>query len=92
MFLFKFAFWLLTLPFRLVFWAIGLTLWVLTLPLRVVFGILGLIGFGRILQLGLIAGVGYFFYRLVNEAPGGIGGDVASRPTSASELKAVPST
>ena len=92
MFLFKFAFWLLALPFRLLFWVIGLTLWVLTLPLRIVFGILGLIGLGRIAQLGIIAGIGYFFYKLVSEPPSGMGGEIASQPTPAHELNAVPST
>jgi hypothetical protein len=65
--MFKLAFWLLTLPFRLVFGIIGLALWVLTLPVRMLFGILALIGFGNLLQLGVVAGIGYFFYRLVSE-------------------------
>src|SRR5688500_7436638 len=37
MILFKVLFWLLALPFRLVFWVVGLALWLLTLPLRLVF-------------------------------------------------------
>lgn len=78
MFLFRILFWLIALPFRLVFWALGLALWVLTLPLRILFGFLGLIGIGRLLQLGVIAALGYFFYRLVNESPSE--GDGASPP------------
>ncbi len=69
MFLFRLLFWLIALPFRLVFWVLGVALWVLTLPLRLVFGFLRFIGFGRLLQLGVIAAIGYFFYRLVNEPP-----------------------
>jgi hypothetical protein len=86
--------WLVTLPIRLAFWLIGLVLWVLTLPLRLTFGILGLIGFGRILQLGALAAIGYFFYRLVSDT----GDDamdtvrIASEPTSSAELRSTPST
>ena len=90
MFLFKALFWLLTLPIRLVFWVIGLGLWVLFLPVRIVFGILGLIGFGRLLQLGIIVGLGYFLYRLVNETP-----EVEApgiEPPTEAELESVPST
>ena len=64
MILFRVLFWLLALPFRLVFWVVGLALWLLTLPLRLVFGFLGLIGFGRLLQLAVIGGVGYFLHGL----------------------------
>ena len=92
MFLFRFLFWLIALPFRLLFWTLGLVLWVLTLPLRIVFGILGFIGLGRILQLGIVAGVGYFFYRLVSDQLGDSTTTVASEPTSAAELRSVPST
>jgi hypothetical protein len=63
--------WLLMLPVRLVLFVVGLALWVLVLPLRLVFAVLGLFGPGRLLQLGIIASLGYFFYRLVNDpAPG----------------------
>ena len=89
MFLFKLLFWLLALPFRLLFWVLGMALWVLTLPLRIVFGILGFIGIGRLVQLGIVAGVGYFFYRLVNEHDDS---DVLSPPVSEQTLNAVPST
>ena len=94
MFLVKFLLWLLLLPFRLLLFVLGAALWVLTLPLRIVFGILGLIGFRRILQLGIIGAIGYFFYRLVNQS-----GDepfdtarVSAQPTSAAELRSAPST
>jgi hypothetical protein len=65
MWLFRLPFFLLSLPVRLLFWVLGLVLWVVTLPLRLVFGMLGLIGFGRILQLGVVAGIGYLLYKLV---------------------------
>ena len=68
---FRILWWLVTLPFRLVLWVVGLALWVVTLPVRIVFGALGFVGLGRLLQLGVIAGLGYFFYRLVNEPPPG---------------------
>jgi hypothetical protein len=90
MVLFKLAFWLLALPFRIVFWAVGLALWLMTLPVRLVFGLLGLVGFGRLLQLAIVAGVGYFFYRLVNEPPDEMG--PATSAPSTSELERVPST
>ena len=67
MILFRSLWWLLTLPIRLVLWVAGLALWVLFLPLRLLFGVLGLFGLGRLLQLGVIVTLGYFFYRLVNE-------------------------
>jgi hypothetical protein len=67
MILFRSLWWLLTLPIRLVLWVAGLALWVLFLPLRLLFGVLGLFGLGRLLQLGIIVTLGYFFYRLVNE-------------------------
>jgi hypothetical protein len=71
MFLFRVLWWLLLLPFRLVLFVVGLALWVLVLPLRLVFCVLGLFGLGRLLQLGIIVSLGYFFYRLVNDpAPG----------------------
>jgi hypothetical protein len=89
MILFRVLFWLLALPFRLVFWVVGLALWLLTLPLRLVFGFLGLIGFGRLFQLAVIGGVGYFFYRLVNAPPSS--DDVDAGPT-AEELEKVPTT
>ena len=94
MFLVKLLFWLLTLPFRLILFVVGLALWVLTLPLRIVFGVLGLIGFWRILQIGIIAAVGYFFYRLVSGSEDDAFDTtrVASEPTSAAELTSVPST
>jgi hypothetical protein len=82
MFLFKLLFWLIALPFRLVFFVVGLALWVLTLPLRIVFSILGLFGIGRILQLGVIA----------NDHPADSFNTVASQPTTTSELKSAPST
>ena len=69
MFLFRALWWLVSLPFRLVLFLLGLALWVLTLPLRIVFGVLGMIGFSRLLQVGVVAVIGYFLYRLVNEAP-----------------------
>jgi hypothetical protein len=59
--------WLIALPVRLVLWVVGLALWVLFLPLRLALGLLGLIGGGRLLQAGIIAGIGYFFYRLIND-------------------------
>ena len=67
MMLFRSLWWLLTLPIRLVLWVVGLALWILFLPPRLLVGVLGLFGLGRLLQLGIIAGLGYFFYRLVNE-------------------------
>jgi hypothetical protein len=67
MMLIRSLWWLLTLPLRLVLWVVGLALWILFLPLRLLFGFLGLLGLGRLLQLGIIAGLGYFFYRLVND-------------------------
>ena len=91
MFLIKFLFWLITLPIRLVFWVVGLALWVITLPLRILFAILGLIGFGRLLQLGVVAGVGYFFYRLVNEPAAASDADLPAPPTEET-LRSVPST
>lgn len=91
MFLIKLLFWLLTLPFRLLFFILGLALWVLTLPLRITFGILGIIGLWRIMQLGLVAGIGYFFYRLINEATDSEA-SIATEPTSPTELRSYPST
>lgn len=73
MFLFRALWWLLLLPFRLVLFVVGLALWVLVLPLRLVFGVLGLFGLGRLLQLGIIVSLGYFFYRLVNDPATGDG-------------------
>jgi hypothetical protein len=67
MVLFKLLFWLLALPFRLLFWVVGWTLWLLFLPLRLVFALLGFIGVGRLLQLGALAAIGYYVYRLMNE-------------------------
>ena len=69
-------------------WAIWLVLWVVTLPIRLVFGILGLIGFGRLLQLGVVGAIGYFFYRLVNQAPPGALPPAPSETT----LRSTPST
>ena len=60
MFILGALWWLLTIPVRLVLWAIGLALWVLFLPLRLVLGLLGLIGGGKLLQAGVIAGLGYW--------------------------------
>jgi hypothetical protein len=57
--------WLVTLPFRLVLLALGIVLWVVLRPFRLFFGVLGLIGVGRLLQLGVIVGLGYLFRRLV---------------------------
>jgi hypothetical protein len=87
MFLIKLLFWLLTLPFRLLLFALGVVFWVLTLPLRIVFGMLGFVGFGRLLQVGVVAGLGYFFYKLVNPTSE----DLPPPPTEA-ELNRVPST
>ena len=87
-FLIKLIFWLITLPIRLALFAIGLGFWVLTLPLRIVFGILGLIGLGRILQLGIVGAVGYFFYKLVNPEPE----DLAAPAPAQADLNRVPST
>jgi hypothetical protein len=67
--------WLATFPFRLVLWVVGLILWTVVLPVRLVLGFLGLIGLGRLLQLGVIVGLGYFLYRLVSEPVGGREGD-----------------
>ena len=67
MFLLGALWWLFTIPIRLVLWVIGLALWALFLPLRLVLGLLGLIGGGRLLRAGVVAGIGYFFYRLINE-------------------------
>ena len=87
-FLLKVIFWLVTLPIRLALFALGLAVWVLTLPLRIVFGILGLIGFVRLIQLGVVGAVGYFFYKLVNPDPA----DLMPPPPSAADLNRVPST
>jgi hypothetical protein len=67
MILFRLLWWLLTLPFRLVLFVVGLALWLVVLPLRLLFGILGLFGLGRLTQLGIIVSLGYFLYRLVND-------------------------
>ena len=91
MFLIKFLFWLITLPIRIVLWVIGLALWVLTLPIRILFTILGLIGFGRLLQLGIVGGIGYFFYRLVTEPPPASNADLPQPPSEAT-LQSMPST
>jgi hypothetical protein len=88
MFLIKFLFWLVTLPIRLVLFALGLAFWIVTLPIRIVFGILGFIGFGRLLQLATVGAVGYFMYKLVNPDPE----DLAPPPPSAADLNSVPST
>jgi hypothetical protein len=66
MILFRTVWWLVSLPVRLLLWAVGLTLWLLLLPLRLVFGVVGFIGLGRLAQLGVLASIGYFAYRLVN--------------------------
>jgi hypothetical protein len=87
MFLLKFLFWLIMLPFRLVLWLVGLTLWIITLPLRIVFGILGFIGFGRLLQLGFLAAAGYYFYRLVSQSA-----DDSMPPVPEAVLNSTPST
>lgn len=78
MFLIRSLFWLVTLPIRLVLWVLGLALWLLTLPIRIPFKILSLIGFMRVVQLGILGALGYFFYRLVN--PGST--DMEPRPAS----------
>ena len=88
MFLIKLIFWLVTLPIRLALFALGLAFWIVTLPLRIVFGILGFIGFGRLLQLGTVGAVGYFFYRLVNPDPE----ELAPPAPTAADLNRVPST
>ena len=90
MFLFKALFWLVTLPIRLVLWVVGLGLWVIFLPLRIVFGVLGMIGFSRLFQLAAVAGIGYFFYRLVNETPVAEAPGIV--PPTRTELESVPST
>lgn len=89
MFLLKFVFWVITLPVRLVFFAIGTTLWVVTLPLRMVFSVLALIGFSRLFQLAVAGGVGYALYRLVNS---GGAERTLSAPQDAATLRNLPST
>ena len=94
-FLIKLVWWVVTLPIRLALFAIGLAFWVLTLPLRLVFGFLGLIGLTRLLQLGIVGAVGYFFYKLVNPDPEELLGptaSVSSNAPTAEELNKVPST
>lgn len=88
MFLIKGIFWLVTLPIRLVLFALGLAFWVLTLPLRVTFGILGMIGFMRLVQLAIVGALGYFCYKLVNPEPD----DLLPPAPTASDLNKVPST
>ncbi|HEU5315114.1 MAG TPA: hypothetical protein VFX49_03335 [Chloroflexota bacterium] len=88
MFLVKLVWFLVTLPFRLALFAMGLAFWVLTLPLRIVFGTLALIGLGRVAQLAIVGAVGYFFYKLVNPDPEDL---LPPAPTQA-ELNKVPST
>ena len=94
-FLIKLVWWVVTLPIRLALFAIGLVFWVLTLPLRLVFGFLGLLGLTRLLQLGIVGAVGYFFYKLVNPDPEELPGpkaSVSSSAPTAAELDKVPST
>ena len=69
MFLFRAVWWLLTLPFRVVGWTVGLLLWVALLPFQLVFGVLRLFGVGRLVPLALSAGALYFLYRLVSDPP-----------------------
>ncbi len=92
MFLFKLVFWLVTLPIRLALFAAGIGLWVLTLPLRIVFGILGIIGLGRIIQLGVVGAVGYFFYKLVNEEQSSASELLSTPSPTEEDLDRVPST
>ena len=93
MFLLKLVFLIVTLPLRLLLWAIGLALWVATLPIRIVFGIMGLIGFGKVVQLAIVGALGYYFYRLVNEAPAERQpGPEPGRAPSEAELERVPAT
>jgi hypothetical protein len=61
--------WLLTLPFRLALFLLGVVLWIVTLPLRIIFGVLVLIGLGRILQLIVFGSAAYAVYRLVSGPP-----------------------
>jgi hypothetical protein len=63
--LFRVLWWLVALPFRLVLLALGVVLWMVLRPFRLFFGVLSLLGAGRLLQLGLIVGLGYLFRRLV---------------------------
>jgi hypothetical protein len=91
MILFKALFWLIALPFRIVFWVVGLVLWVLTLPLRIVFGILGFLGFARLFQLAFLAAAGYYVYRLINQNSQG-GQNEMPPPASEAALKSYPST
>ena len=65
MILFRALWWLVALPFRLVLLVLRVLLWVVVSPIRLLFGVLGLIGVGRVLQLGVIVGLGYLFRRLV---------------------------
>ena len=51
--------------------------------------VVGLIGFGRLFQLALIGGAGYFFYRLVNQQASS---DEPDRGPTAEDLHRVPST
>lgn len=92
-FLIKLVWWLITLPIRLALFALGLALWVLTLPLRIFIGALGLIGLGRIVQLGIVGAVGYFFYKLVNPEPDEQLAAAATAPhaPTAAERNKVPS-
>lgn len=59
--------WIVSLPFRLIVWMVGLALWVVALPFRIVWSILSFFGIGRLLTFATLGIAGYALYRLVND-------------------------
>lgn len=86
--------WIVSLPFRLVVWTVGLALWVVALPFRIVWSILSFFGIGRLLTFATLGIAGYALYRLVNDEdePAPVAPPLDRTPVAPAQAASAPHT
>ena len=84
--------WIVSLPFRLIVWMVGLALWIVALPFRIVWSILSFFGIGRLLTFATLGIAGYALYRLVNDEdePAPVAPPLDRTPKSPAQTPSVP--
>ncbi len=92
MFVFNGLLWIVSLPFRVVIWTVGLALWVVALPFRIVWSVLSFFGIGRLLTFATLGVAGYALYRLVNDEdePAPVAPPLDRTPVAAPQTSSVP--